>query len=215
MTLLVFVKAPVPGRVKTRLAAELGQEGAARAYRSMAARVRDAALGLGGVRLVWVYDPAPAFPDLGWLLGARAAPARGARRPEVFRQSRGGLGARLRAAFARAFREGGGPVCAIGTDSPGLTTKALKRAFALLREDPVVLGPARDGGYYLIGMREWRPELFRDIPWSTSRVLGETLEAARRTGIAARLLPALSDVDTAEDWERLGSGGLFQETQGA
>lgn len=192
MTVLAVLKAPVPGRVKTRLAPALGAEGAAEAYRRMARAVASQLKRLRG-RVVWVYDASPEFPDLSWL-GLNGA--------EIWPQAPGGLGERLAAAFRRAFREDGGPVCAVGMDSPGLPAERFEEALRELGTADVVLGPTEDGGYYLIGLAAWRPELFEGIPWSTERVLPETLRRAEALALRAALLPEYFDVDTPADYER-------------
>lgn len=192
-TLLVFLKAPVPGRVKTRLAREIGPERAAGAYREMAGAIRDALLAWDGAALRWVYDPSEDFPDLDWL-ELPGAP--------LWLQGAGSLGERLERAFARAHAEKPGPVCAIGTDSPGLPTDRLREAFAALAERDAVAGPTEDGGYYLLGTARHRPELFRGIPWSTERVLEATRARAAETGLSLGLLPPYFDVDTEADYRR-------------
>jgi rSAM/selenodomain-associated transferase 2/rSAM/selenodomain-associated transferase 1 len=109
------------------------------------------------------------------------------------------LGERMDRAFRRAFREGAEAVILVGTDAPGLTPSMMKEGFRALEGADVVLGPAKDGGYTLIGLSAPRPELFRSIPWGTSEVLKETLAAVRASGLRARLLPELEDVDRPED----------------
>lgn len=197
MTVLAFLKAPVPGRVKTRLAPALGPRGAAEAYRRMAGAVASELQRLRGHRVVWVYDAHPDFPDLAWLALDSA---------EIWPQAAGDLGERLAAAFERAFREGGGSVCAVGMDSPGLPAERFREARDALGAADVVLGPAEDGGYYLIGLAAWRPELFQDIPWSTDRTLSETLRRAETLGLKVALLPPYFDVDTPADYERWTAG---------
>lgn len=189
--LLVFAKAPAPGRVKTRLAAEIGEEAASRIYREMGRRVVEG-VAAGAYDVVVCYDPPDAEAEVRSWLG----PPDGVRfRP----QARGDLGARLRAAFREAFDDGAGPVCAIGTDAPDVDPGLVTRAFRALRSDDVVVGPAEDGGYYLIGLARPEPELFRSVPWSTSRVLEATRARARERSLSLGELEALSDVDTAAD----------------
>ncbi|MFH1723079.1 MAG: TIGR04283 family arsenosugar biosynthesis glycosyltransferase [Elusimicrobiota bacterium] len=192
-SLLVFLKAPVPGKVKTRLSREIGAARAAEAYAAMARAVREEVECLSGMDIVWSYAPEPGFEDLAWL-GLPGAPFR--------RQPEGDLGRRLEAAFERAFAESGGPVCAIGTDSPGLPAATITAAFDALESHDLVVGPAEDGGYYLIGMSRHLPGLFCDIPWSGPLVFEKTLERAREEALRVKLLPAYFDVDTARDLER-------------
>jgi rSAM/selenodomain-associated transferase 1 len=114
-------------------------------------------------------------------------------------QSEGDLGARLEGAFERAFAEGAARVVVVGTDCPGLDGSHLAMAFEGLRGADAVLGPAADGGYYLLGLTRLLREVFRGIPWSTERTLAETLDRLRTGGHSVVLLPTLRDVDRPED----------------
>jgi rSAM/selenodomain-associated transferase 2/rSAM/selenodomain-associated transferase 1 len=193
--LMVFAKAPVPGRVKTRLAAEVGPDEAARIYRELGRRVVDQVRG-GPYRTVVCYDPPEARTTVAeWLGGEKL---------EFRPQAAGSLGERLEAAFRRAFQETGRAMV-IGTDAPGVDAARVKAALRALDTADLVLGPALDGGYYLLGLGRPTPELFRDIPWSTSEVLAATRSRARALGLTERLLPALRDVDTLEDWRKTSS----------
>ena len=115
-------------------------------------------------------------------------------------QGAGDLGERLTRVIDDGFGDGATAVVVIGTDCPALTAAMLNDAFAALEHADVVIGPARDGGYYLIGLGAPHAELFADIPWSTPDVLAMTIDAAERGGLRVRLLPPLSDIDTAADW---------------
>ena len=103
-------------------------------------------------------------------------------------------------AFQEAFAEGFSRVLAIGCDCPEMTTKDLQDAEHALEQSEVVLGPARDGGYWLLGMRRFYPELLSEIPWSTDAVFQRTLERAAWAGLSVSLLRRLSDIDTESDW---------------
>ena len=109
------------------------------------------------------------------------------------------LGDRLQNAFSNAFREGAQRVIAIGTDCPELDSALLASAFQELERHDVVLGPAADGGYYLVGLRADYPELFRDISWGTEHVLPQTMEKCREAGLRTARLRTLADVDHPED----------------
>jgi hypothetical protein len=126
-------------------------------------------------------------------------------------QAEGDLGARLAAAF-RSLRSGGAArTLAVGADSPTLEPEVVRDAVAALETVDVVLGPAEDGGYYLVGLRDAREELFRGIPWGTETVLAATLARAEEARLSVRMLPAWYDVDSVEDLMRLGrelSGGM-------
>ena len=196
--LIVFVKRPRPGEVKTRLAGEIGAGDAAILYRLMAEHVlrETAPAGRGYARVVQ-YAPADAGGDVArWLPGEALAP-----------QAAGDLGQRMAGAFATAFAEGALRAVLIGTDAPALRREQVERAFADLGDHDLVLGPACDGGYYLIGLRAPRPELFEGIAWSTATVCAATIGRARALGIRHRPLPELRDVDTLADvrheWKRL------------
>jgi hypothetical protein len=114
-------------------------------------------------------------------------------------QTSGDLGTRMREAFGKAFADGAARAVAIGTDVPGLSVDLLSRAAELLADHDVVLGPAGDGGYYLIGMTHHHPELFTAIDWSTDRVARQTRAAIGRLGLTLAELPVLNDVDRPED----------------
>ncbi len=169
--------------MKTRLAASLGHAAAARAYAAMAREVAAGVRRLSGVRTAWVYDGSR---DLRWL---------GVFGGDRWTQGKGDLGARLTRAFERSFREGARRVCVIGTDSPDLPAGRIKEAFSALRRSEVVIGPSRDGGYYLLGLRRPRPDLFARIPWSGKGVFAETLRRAP----GARVLGRHYDVDAPVD----------------
>ena len=212
-TLLIFAKAPRPGSVKTRLARALGAETAATAYRRMGRLIVDQLADATAECVVcfdppdaedevrrWLEqpDPEPAKRDSGEARAARrdSGERRAARR--YLPQGAGDLGARMSRMFDQAF-EGGGPVVVVGTDAPAVDSNAVVRAIDALETADVVLGPSSDGGYYLMALRKPCPELFRSVPWSTSAVLRETAERARRTGLRTTYLEVESDIDTADD----------------
>jgi rSAM/selenodomain-associated transferase 1 len=182
---------PVPGRVKTRLAAAVGADVACALYRAF---VLDLAERLAALpyRVTWVHTPADA-PFAALVPGARCRPQRGR-----------DLGERLGAAIDDALAPGPGPVLAIGADAPHIPAASLAEAASALAGDTdVVLGPAGDGGYYLIGLRAPAPSLFAGIAWSTARVLGATRARAAAAGMRVHLLPPSFDVDEVEDLTRL------------
>lgn len=189
--LLLFTKPAREGRVKTRLIGELT---AAEAAELHAAFLEDLLARLRGgdfeLRLAWALDPDDEVPD---------GPVPG------IRQRGEGLGDRLYLALSEAAREAAA-VMALGSDHPTLPLALIHRAFeAVERGAEVVLGPAEDGGYYLIALRAEAVSrrLFEDIAWSTERVLPATLERCRELGLRVELLPEASDVDTPEDLRRL------------
>ena len=113
------------------------------------------------------------------------------------------LGSRMEFAFARAFRSGFLRVVLVGADCPGVNTDILDQAFQQLRDHEMVLGPTKDGGYYLIGLSRPCSSLFEDISWGSSSVFSQTLSRADELGITSAILTTLSDVDRAEDLEIL------------
>ena len=199
--LVVFARAPELGRVKTRLAAEVGAERALAIYRELASRVLDAVRD-GPHQIVIAHSPADAEPGMRAWLGDAFAYAP---------QCDGNLGARMTHAFASTLEAGAERVVLIGTDCPTIGAETVAAAFAALDEADVVFGPALDGGYYLVGARKLHPLLFQAVPWSSERTLAVSLDLARRAGLRLALLPSMRDVDTAADWrayekERSSSG---------
>ncbi|MBN9690968.1 MAG: TIGR04282 family arsenosugar biosynthesis glycosyltransferase [Verrucomicrobia bacterium] len=187
--LLVFLRAPRPGTVKTRLAAAIGAEAALQAYEELLEVTVTALADLTEVELRFTPDDAAAeVSGLG--------PASWSRCP----QGPGDLGERLIRAFADSFRGGARGTVVIGTDCPWIMPEDIGAAWLALEEVDVVLGPAADGGYWLIALREPHPELFQGISWGQSTVLAETRHRAERLGLQVRLLRELADVDTVEDW---------------
>jgi rSAM/selenodomain-associated transferase 1 len=185
--LAVFLKAPRPGTVKTRLAAQIGDRQALRLYRVLVVRTLAAVRDAGLEATVW-FTPTDAVGEMRHWLGEHW---------DFRPQASGDLGARLAAAELAVTRGRGW--LAIGADCPRLDAELLRVATAVIARDEVALGPSRDGGYYLIGGRTPLPPLFEGIPWSTSGVLAETRARLARAGVPWRELPLLRDVDTADD----------------
>lgn len=189
--LLVFARVPALGRVKSRLAVGVGQPAALAVYRELLAITNAAIVEAGVPATVWLADTASAEPTGAEAIEWAAHAARC--------QPEGDLGARMTTAFAIAFITGAARVVIIGTDCPELRASHLIQAFGALETADVVLGPATDGGYYLLGLRQPQPELFANKAWSTDSVLADTLADAHRLGLRVALLPELRDVDNAED----------------
>lgn len=190
--LIIFAKRPSPGRVKTRLVPHLAAEDAAELYRRMLLDILTKTGQMTDVDKFLFYEQ-----------GAGAAEyfAETVSGGFICPQVGEGMGDRLEAAFDHVFRRGYGEVAVIGTDSPDLPVSFVERAFELLRSSAVdaVFGPTEDGGYYLVAMARLHRELFRDIPWSTGKVLERSLSKAAGAGVATALLPLWHDVDTAAD----------------
>lgn len=188
--ILIFARVPELGRVKTRLAAEIGADAALAVYMRLARHTVREALALAPGVAIRVHFTPPDAGDDGHWLGPE---------PTYLPQAEGDLGARLGRAFRDAFREGFTRVIVIGSDLPDLTTARLRHALAQLEHNEAVLGPSHDGGYYLLGLRRPMPEVFRDITWSTAAVFRETMERFRKVGVEPAILETLRDVDRAED----------------
>ena len=186
---IVFLKAPRPGFVKTRIAAKLDAESAAAIYQALVGMTLSRLAGRADVELRFAPDDAGA--EIGvW------------RRPgwRIQGQGEGDLGERLERAVADAFSEGMKKVLLLGTDCPEFALADLDEAWAALEANDVVIGPALDGGYWLLGLTRFIPELFRNIPWSTDRVSEMTIRRSREAGLKVVELRRLRDVDTLEDW---------------
>lgn len=196
LQLVVMARWPAPGRCKRRLAAGVGGKAAARIQwaltRHTLATAR-AAAAAAGAQLVLAVD------GLGPKAARRWGHELGA--DQVRLQGPGGLGLRLHRQLLHSFREGAQAVALIGTDLPGLDRHGLGAALAELAQQPLVLGPAVDGGYWLIGLGASRPSvpLLAGIPWGTDRVLELTCQAAVAQGLEPLLLGELSDLDRPED----------------
>jgi rSAM/selenodomain-associated transferase 1 len=193
----VAVMAKVPGATpaKSRLQPPLSAVQAVDLYRCFLLDRLEALAAVPDVDRIVAFTP------------AGAAPAMAALAPRGFRclpQQGDGLGQRLQALFAALFAVGHRAVIAMDSDSPTLPmARVADAARALEAGDDAVIGPSDDGGYYLIGLRATRPELFDDVPWSTPAVLATTLARARTLGLRVRLLSPWYDVDTEPDLRRL------------
>lgn len=205
--ILVFVRLPKPGYVKTRLGKAIGNRAAAEIYRAFAEDVMDTVKSAGFAFRVHFSPPGGCEAVRAWLGGLSLAP-----------QTGNDLGERMRNALADAFDRGAERAVLIGSDAPDLPRSALTEALESLRRRNAVIGPATDGGYYLIGFsREgFCPEAFSGIEWGTSGVFAKTLEIIRSAGKTVHLLPLHSDVDTREDLDRLkerAKGSSFMESR--
>lgn len=189
--LIIFVRNPIKGKVKTRLAKTVGEDQATALYRKMLLYTREITKGLNAEKCVY-YAENVNNNDL-WDNMVF----------EKHLQQGEHVGERMQNAFAEAFAAGKQRVIIIGSDCIELETYMIKEAFAVLESNDVVLGPAKDGGYYLIGMRKFLPTLFEDKVWSTPDVLMDTILDLKKMDAKYYLLKTLSDIDTAEDLEGL------------
>ncbi|MBI5481865.1 MAG: TIGR04282 family arsenosugar biosynthesis glycosyltransferase [Deltaproteobacteria bacterium] len=185
----VFAKPPRPGEVKTRLAATIGGNAAAALARAFFDDVWEGVGRLPGARRV-LASTSPNLEDFG--LGDA----------EVWLQGEGDLGARMEQIARRAL-EVAPWVLAVGADSPGLPLAALESAKAALLRSDAVLGPASDGGYYLLGLRRLEPGLLIELPWSTPATLSATAARLIERGLSVTTIEEWFDVDDAQGLARL------------
>lgn len=198
--LVIFAKAPIPGQVKTRLSPALTEDEAATLHGSfvldMLERSRAAA-----TKFKLPIDRFLACAPSSSHVFFRIMEARHG--VTLLDQQGVDLGARMHHALAGLFAQGYRRICLVGTDVPSLPLTHYRDAVEALTRHDLVIGPANDGGYYLIGLTQPRPELFADIPWSTDRVMALTRQKAIAAGLKTALLPAWSDVDTIDDLHAL------------
>ncbi|MBT5920694.1 MAG: TIGR04282 family arsenosugar biosynthesis glycosyltransferase [Flavobacteriaceae bacterium] len=182
--LIIFAKNPVLGQCKTRLAKGIGPENALAVYRILLQHTAQTTRNLKVDKEVFYTD----FIDNEDLWD-----------PRFFhknKQINGSLGEKMLAAFEAGFKKGYHKIVLIGTDLISLEASDINEAFHALEKDSVVFGPAQDGGYYLIGLSQTRPELFQNIPWSTHEVLSKSIE---RLTCTYQVLQEKNDIDTLED----------------
>ena len=191
--IIIFTRFPVPGLTKTRLIPVLGPEGACRLHREMTEKIV--------AQVQQIKKNYPLMMEIHFSGGSREQMAGWLGRDlDYVVQSEGDLGDRMRLAFQKAFRQGWKRVVLIGSDLPDLTPAIIRGSFERLTHHDLVLGPAQDGGYYLIGLKANRPELFgSSIIWGTKEVLKKTLKTADQLGLKTALLARLRDVDRPED----------------
>lgn len=189
MRVLLFTKFPEPGLVKTRLARSVGTENAAKLQKAF---IEDELRMLGkiGADVTLCCDPFRPLADYERLFpGLTYRPQQGA-----------DLGERMLCALHQTLAETGEPAVLIGSDLPDLPDRHINEAFATLRDVQVCLGPATDGGFYLLGLCEPLPaDIFDGVVWGGSRVLEHTLDNCASAGLTCSLLPSWPDVDTGED----------------
>ena len=195
--LIIFIKNPELGKVKTRLASSVGDEKALEIYKQLLTKTLQIVTNVNCVKYVY-YSEKIVKNDI-W-------------DNKIFKkklQKGNDLGERMLNAFTEIFAEEGiNNVAIIGSDCPSLPPSFMEKAFEELRYNSFVLGPAYDGGYYLLAMRQLRFELFEKIVWSGPLVLSETVKKINKMVKTHYLLPALPDVDTLEDWENFSRNGL-------
>lgn len=195
--LILFTRYPVAGHTKTRLIPALGAEGAAALQRQMTERTLRTAENLAAAsqpELEIRHAGGSNEQMKNWLGPTRI----------YCDQGTGDLGEKMSRAMAEAFRDGYHQVMVIGADCPGLSAEILASGFSRLADHSLVLGPAADGGYYLLGLARACPELFRNRSWGSDRLLAETMTAAKKLALKYFLLEELADVDRPEDLKHFG-----------
>lgn len=188
--IVIFAKAPVPGFCKTRLVGALGEEGAAALATKMLCRTVNIAIQANVGPIELCVAPEPEHPLLRALDIA----------PEVVwsRQAEGDLGARMASAVLRTLARDENVLC-IGTDCLALEVTHLKEAARALLHDPVVIAPALDGGYVLLGLSQFDASIFQNMVWSTARVFQDTMDRIERLGWRVTELETLRDIDEPTD----------------
>ena len=195
-TLIVFTRYPEPGQTKTRLIPALGAEGAAQLQRVMTENTLKQAIDLSNQLPITIeihFSGATEMQMRTWLGEDHS----------YCEQVSGDLGTRLLTAFKQAFANGKNRVVAIGIDCPELDGEILLQAFKVLEMSAIAIGPAVDGGYYLIGLNQMVPELFQAIPWGTGDVFAKTLKIAQNMKLSLGQLPMLHDIDLPQDLDNL------------
>jgi uncharacterized protein len=196
--IILFTKYPRPGEVKTRLISTIGSDKACAIHKKMT--LKTFAL------LQLLIKKTPVTLEIHYM-GARLKEMQTwlGNKFNYIEQGNGSLGDKMSKAFSDSFTQGFKKIIIIGTDCPELNLSILKQSFNLLKRHDLILGPATDGGYYLIGLSRIAPSLFFDIPWSTEKVLNKTIEIAQKENLSYDLLQTLSDIDRKEDlklWEK-------------
>ncbi|GAA0879701.1 TIGR04282 family arsenosugar biosynthesis glycosyltransferase [Algoriphagus jejuensis] len=187
--LIIFQKNAIRGHVKTRLATSVGDDHALEIYNWLTTYTHQIAQQVKVDRYLFYSDFVPEL-------------AEDCKNDYQFElQSGSNLGDRMHNAFKKLFENGYSNVVIIGTDCADLEISDLNDAYMALSHSDLVIGPANDGGYYLLGMSGYHPEVFDEIPWSTSKVLELTLDIANKLGLDYEFLNIRSDIDTFEDWQ--------------
>lgn len=186
--IIVFVKNAILGKAKTRLAKTIGDREALKVYIELLEITKKEVLKLNVEREVWYA----------WNIEEKDIWDEKLFQKKV--QIEGDLGLKMKDAFKHSFNEGCDKVILIGSDCPTLNASILREAFDELETNDVVVGPSKDGGYYLIGMSSFNPEVLDNINWSTELVLSQTEERAEENNLSLAKLEYLNDIDTEEDW---------------
>lgn len=185
--LMIFIKNPVEGEVKTRLGASIGSTNALQIYKKLLTHTREVASSVETDRQVW-YSSMIDHRD-SW----------NKKKFDKKLQSGSDLGERMSTAFQKAFENGYEKVVIVGSDCADITSRHITDAFHALNTNDAVIGPSKDGGYYLLGIRKFSPDIFTGIQWSTREVFEETVSHFEHLGLSYSVLEVLNDIDTIED----------------
>lgn len=188
--IIIFVRNPELGKVKTRLANEIGDEQALQIYIELLQHTHDVTVDLDCDRFVYYADYINQQDQ--WESGKFKRRL----------QEGDNLGNRMMVAFFELFQQGYSKVVIVGSDCPELTTFIIQEAFDKLDTTDVVIGPSTDGGYYLLGLKQLIPELFKNKRWSTDTVLANTIKDTVKLRKTCSFLKEMSDIDTADDFRR-------------
>jgi rSAM/selenodomain-associated transferase 1 len=199
-TIIIFQKNLIPGKVKTRLAATVGNQQALEIYKELVAFTHKQTSEVADAD-VWIFF-SESIEEIGVKFQQHVT--------AKMVQEGSDLGERMHNAFKTIFGMGYKKAILIGTDCPEISPEILETALDSLQNNEAVIGPALDGGYYLVGMKKAQPHLFEHMPWSTENVFPLTLLKLNQLNISYWLLPGLSDIDTEEDW--LNFKSLISET---
>jgi len=195
--LMVFIKNPVRGQVKTRLAKGLGEEFALQIYRNLLNLTLKVTSTLEVDRQVWYSKFIPDQDP--WATAGFV--------PKI--QQGDDLGERMYTAFQKNLNKSYSNIIIIGSDSPEITTSYIEKAFELLENCDAVIGPANDGGYFLLGLKQLDKRIFSNKKWSTSSVFSDTIKDFENLGWQWERPPQLMDLDTIKDWEKIKNKKWF------
>lgn len=203
--IIIFGRYPIPGKVKTRLIPFLGIERTTELYRRMTEHVvnvaRNARCMMNNIAITFNYSGATEKDHIAWLGNDL----------NYIMQKKGNLGTRMLYAFESVFKECDASIILVGTDLPGLTLEIIYNSLQLLEDLDIVLGPATDGGYYLIGMNSLYPALFNSIDWGTKDVYEQTCRIIKHLKLRYANVEALGDIDCPDDLLLIKSDPRFKE----
>ena len=206
--ILLFIRVPAKGSIKSRLAAAIGEDAALELYKNFILDIIDT-IEKSGYQFRISFHP----PDAGAVLAGWLGP-----RHHYMPQGGNDLGENMERAFGQVFTEGFTSAVLLGSDIPDLTPAVLCEAIESLRTSDVVMGPAADGGYYLVGCNRdtFLANMFHGIAWGTNTVFQETMSILRRASLRVHLVPEWQDVDTRDDLKSLfdrNKGTIFDKSQ--